>query len=379
MLGQRLARSLVLLLSAQFAVAAGAVERITVLHLNDLHARLEPDHRGRGGFAYVASVIERERRASEAAIVLHAGDLVQGSPVSTIFRGTPAFEVANALGIDVHCLGNHEFDYGWKQIRAFESASNAPIVSANVVNASGDLLVPAFQVVRVGSLDVAVIGALTPRLPSLIGQGLAGPWRAAPLVQSLRSIVAEVHERVDLVIVLGHLYDEEDETVLREIPEVDLLVGGHNHGGRESALVVDGRIGVKLRPYGVEVGRLDLWFDPVSGRISRHRWNRIPVHREKVPAHRQVAALVEKWEARVSDLVDVTIGRCARDLGRSEVQALVERAIRETTGADLAYMNRGGRSRLAFARTAHRQGHLEHTAVRQRAGSRRDSRREPSP
>ena len=105
---------------------------------------------------------------------------------------------------------------------------------------------------------VAVIGALTPRLPSLIGQGLAGPRCAAPLVQSLRPIVAEVYERVDLAIVLGHLYDEGDETVLREIPEVDLLVGGHNHRERESVLVVDGPIGVELRPYSVEVGRLDL-------------------------------------------------------------------------------------------------------------------------
>ena len=121
-------RLLATALWAWCALAGLGAELISILHVNDLHARLAPDQRGRGGFAYVASVIARERDSAPASILLDAGDMVQGSPVSTLFRGTPAYEVANSLGIDVHALGNHEFDYGWEQIREFQRVAQAPII-----------------------------------------------------------------------------------------------------------------------------------------------------------------------------------------------------------------------------------------------------------
>ncbi len=335
-------RSAIILLLAVATSSYAEVERITILHLNDLHARLLPDEQGRGGFAHVATAIESERRTSDHSIVLHAGDMVQGSPVSTIFRGTPVFEVANPLGIDAHCLGNHEFDYGWQRIRDFVRVSRAPILAANVIDDQGGRLLEPAAVLTTGNLKVAVIGALTPRLPALIGPGLVGPWRAAGLVDSLREIVEEMKQRADLVVVLGHLFDDEDELVLRELPGVDVVVGGHDHGGRDTELVVEGRIAVKLRPYGRELGRLDIAFDTESQRVVEFEWRRIPIYANRNSPQPETAALVEHWESKVSERVDITIGHCDRSLSRSEVKTLVERAILETTGADLAYMNRGG-------------------------------------
>ena len=334
------AAGLVLLSLAPCAHAA--VERITILHLNDFHARLLPDDRGFGGLAHVATAIQREKRSAPNALVLHAGDLVQGSPVSTIFKGTPVYEVANSLGIDAHALGNHEFDYGWEQVRAFREASDAPILSANVRNARGDSLVTPDVVLRAGNLEVAVIGAVTQRLADLIVPEKAGPWRAEPLVKSLAPVVDFMHTQADLVVVLGHLFDDEDELVLRELEDVDVLVGGHDHGGYQEALEIDGRVGVKLRPYGREIGRLDVLFDTDRGRIVNYAWKRIPVHADRFPADPAAERLVQVWEARVSERVDIDIARCSRDLNRSEVQELIERAIQDFTGADLAYMNRGG-------------------------------------
>lgn len=318
------------------------VRQVTILHLNDLHARLLPDDQGLGGFAHVATAIQRERRSEPNTIVLHAGDMVQGSPVSTIFKGTPVYEVANALGIDAHCVGNHEFDYGWPQIKVFQETSSAPLLSANIRNAQGKTLVQAATVLKAGDLSIAVIGALTPRLPTLIKPEQAGPWRADPLLESLAPIVREMDAKADLVVVLGHLFDDEDEFVLRNLTDVDVVVSGHDHGGLDREVVLDGRIVVKLRPYGRELGRLRLWFDTGQDRVVRHEWERIPVWSNRYPAQEETQALVETWESKVSERVDVEIAHCIRDLGRSAVQALVERAIRETTGADLAYMNRGG-------------------------------------
>jgi 2',3'-cyclic-nucleotide 2'-phosphodiesterase (5'-nucleotidase family) len=60
---------------------SGRLRSLTTLHLNDLHARLQPDSDGLGGFAHLATVLARERAATGASLTLHAGDLVQvGQP-----------------------------------------------------------------------------------------------------------------------------------------------------------------------------------------------------------------------------------------------------------------------------------------------------------
>src|SRR5580704_18461314 len=122
------------LLLAAFLPAQDAVRSFTILHTNDLHARLLPDDQGRGGFAALAAGIRRERTGCNACLLLNAGDLVQGTPVSTLFHGLPVYEIANLFGFDAGTLGNHEFDYGWEQARKFIETAKYSIVTANLVN-----------------------------------------------------------------------------------------------------------------------------------------------------------------------------------------------------------------------------------------------------
>src|SRR5262245_34672365 len=107
------AAALVVLSVLGFGLQAQTIHDITIFHFNDLHARLTPDN-DRGGFAHLATLLKQERGAVRNSLTLYGGDLVQGTPVSTLFKGVPIFEIANGLKIDVACLGNHEFDYGWQ-------------------------------------------------------------------------------------------------------------------------------------------------------------------------------------------------------------------------------------------------------------------------
>ncbi|MBI3694612.1 MAG: bifunctional metallophosphatase/5'-nucleotidase, partial [Acidobacteria bacterium] len=142
-----------LLLFVGLAPAAEKLLPLTILHTNDLHARFLPDGKHRGGFAQLTAVIRRERAGCQTCLLLNAGDLVQGTPVSTLFRGLPVYEVANHFGFDASTIGNHEFDYGWQRIAEFARTARFPFVSANVVDGNGKLLAASAYVIRnVGGL-----------------------------------------------------------------------------------------------------------------------------------------------------------------------------------------------------------------------------------
>jgi 2',3'-cyclic-nucleotide 2'-phosphodiesterase (5'-nucleotidase family) len=324
-------------------VRAQDVRPLTILHSNDLHAHLLPDDHGMGGFAYLATAVREERAKSAASLYLNAGDLVQGTPVSTLFNGLPIYQIANRLGFDVSTLGNHEFDYGWQRIQDFAKAAKYPIVSANVVNNSGAFLAGKPYVIKtVGGIRVAVIGVL---LGDLVGNlatpEKVGPWHVLPVVETVRKYAAELHDKSDLIVVLGHMHDSEADEILKQIPDVSVAIVGHAHKEYAKLHNFEGRVGALVTSYGVELGRLDLLVDMTAHKLKSAEWKIIPIDSKKLTPDRRVAADVAHWEKKVSRIVDVPIAESKRRFEKRDLQVLIERAMAEETGSDFAWVNLG--------------------------------------
>ncbi len=335
-------RILAFLLFALSALAQD-VRPLTILHSNDLHAHLLPDDQGMGGFAYLATAVREERAHSAASLYLNAGDLVQGTPVSTIYQGLPIYQIANRLGFDVSTLGNHEFDYGWQRIQDFVKAADFSIVSANVVNDSGAFLAGKPYVIKTaGGIRVAVIGVL---LGDLVGNlatpEKVGPWRVLPVVETVRKYAAELRGKSDLIIVLGHIHDSEADAILQQVPEVSIAIVGHAHKEYAKLHNFDGRVGALVTSYGVELGRLDLQVDITAHKLKSAEWKIIPVDSKKLTPDPKIASDIAEWEAKVSKIVDVPIGEAKRRFEKRDLQILIERAMAEETDSDLAWVNLG--------------------------------------
>ena len=325
------------------APLAAEIRSLTILHTNDLHARLMPLENHHGGFAYLATVIRREREGCHDCILLNAGDVAQGAPVSTIFHGLPIFEVANLLGYDVGTIGNHDFDYGWMQTRKFMQIANYPIVSANVVGAEGQLFADKpYVILKVNGLRVAVIGAMTDTLKALTIPAAMEQWHATPVIATARKYAAELKSQSDLIILLGHITGQEELKFLAEAPEIPVLVTGHLHNGLPQPLTQDGRILVRVRGYAEELGRLELKVDTVKKAPVDYTWKHITIDSTNTPPAADVAALVKHWEDEVAARVDSPLAVSARAFDKRAVKGLIEQAMRTETGADFAFMNQGG-------------------------------------
>jgi 2',3'-cyclic-nucleotide 2'-phosphodiesterase (5'-nucleotidase family) len=322
---------------------AAEIRSLTILHTNDLHARMMPLENHHGGFAFLATVIRRERAGCHECILLNAGDVAQGSPVSTIFHGLPVFEVVNLLGYDVGTLGNHDFDYGWMQARKFIQISKYPIVSSNVVGAEGQLFAPApYVILNVNGLRVAVLGAMTDELKTLTTPASMEQRHTTGVLATARKYAAELKGQSDLIILLGHITPQEELKFLAEAPEIPVLVTGHAHNGIPRPLMQDGRILVRVKGYAEELGRLDLKVDTEKKAPVSYTWKHIPIDSVSTAPAADVAAAVKHWEDEVSARVDTPLAVSARAFDKREVKGLIEQAIRTQTGADFAFMNFGG-------------------------------------
>lgn len=317
---------------------------LSILHSNDLHAQLLPTGADEGGFARLATAVQHEKANCAACIYLNAGDLVQGSPVSTIYEGLPIYRIANLLGLDAATLGNHDFDYGWRRTRQFARIARYPVVSANVVNEAGESITGKPNVIlKAGNLRVGIIGVVLSNLvtAAYVSAKDVEPWRVLPVLDTVRKQVLELRPQTDLLIVLGHIDDaREVDAILRDIPEVSVVVAGHNHVAYPQMHKVDGRVAVLTDSFGTALGRLDLQVDAAAKKAVSANWRKIPIDKS-IPEAPRVAGAVAKWEKKVARIVDVEIGQATQLIDKPAQVKLFEQALVEETQADLVYVDPG--------------------------------------
>ncbi|MEP6507260.1 MAG: 5'-nucleotidase C-terminal domain-containing protein [Gemmatimonadales bacterium] len=233
------------------ALPAGT-PRLRIIGTNDLHGGLEPkaDANGvlRGGTAYAAAVIEKAR--SECApscetILLDAGDLFQGTPISNLAYGRPVVEVYNRMGYTAAALGNHEFDWGVDSLRARMRDAKYAVLSANLKFADGrDVLwMRADTIVVRGKTRVGIIGITTPETKTSALPAIVKPFRFDDPATVIDAHAKALRARgADVIIVLAHeggFCNTKDGVeqcngdifdVANKITEkVDLIVSGHSH------------------------------------------------------------------------------------------------------------------------------------------------------
>ncbi len=320
--------------------AANAGDRsLLILHTNDFHGHISASEHGAGA-ARIAAHIKQTRASRHDVLVLDAGDAISGTPVSTLFKGVPVFEVMSAMGYDFGLLGNHEFDHGWRHVAELRRAATFPLLGATAHGPDGTLLADApWAIVERGDVRVAVIGVLTARTPAMIVPTGNEGLRFDEPETVLRRLVPELRRQADLVVVLSHTGHPEELELARSVPGIDVIVGGHSHTALDTPVQVGETWVVQAHEYGKAVGYLELRIsgdavELVDGGLLRAA--------ELPDADAGVARLVARWEQQVSAKVDFRIAAARRTIYPDELKNWMEQVLRRRTGADIGYYNRGG-------------------------------------
>ena len=370
-----------LLLLVGLAACAGPIEggqiHLVVLHTNDVHGQVLPrpatwidreDPPLVGGLPRVGAEVQRVRSEEQDAIVLlvDAGDWFQGTPEGGLDGGVPFVFALTRLGYDAASLGNHEFDLGTDHLRALLEETRPPAVAANLLDpATGERVewVEPWVVVERDGLRVALVGLITTETPEITHADARRLDFADP-VEALARARAELGQRADLVIPVGHVSAHTGERIARAHPDLPLIVTGHSHTYLRGGVRVGDALVVQAGDKATVLGRVDLWLDRETLAVLHSESRLIDLLEEPPPEHRNAvleaacSALAERAGAAMGEVVGELSAPLTRSRGlfTSVPTAWVADVIRARTGADVGIHNRGGtRSDLAAGPVTRRE------------------------
>jgi len=333
---------------------------LTILHVNDTHGRILPyteatsDERQMvGGAAYLARIIQEERSKNpDGTLLLSAGDMFQGTPVSNFFKGRSVADVMNYLKFDAMAIGNHEFDWGMNALQHLIASSRFPYLSANIRDERGRYLpgVKPYIIVERKNVKIAIIGITTPQVPHITTPGrfkhmtVDSPEDILP-----RFIRKAKDEGAVIIIVLSHMGLDADKDLAQRIPGIHVIVGGHSHTALEDPVVVGNTIIVQAGAYGLYLGVLQLKIDVDTGRIIRHTEEK---ELEKVmagkdrPYDTEMARIIHAYYGRIQKEYSRVVGQTSVPLVRyhqreSNIGSFICDIMRKKTGTDIAFINSG--------------------------------------
>ncbi len=283
--------------SAEAAVNAKAPIKLTILHTNDMHSRIEPfpDNGGQwaglGGMARRAALIKDIRSKESNVLLLDSGDIFQGTPYFNFFGGELELRLMSEMKYDASTLGNHDFDNGLDGLLRQLPNATFPFLVANYDFSKTPLAgrFAPYKVFEKQGVRIGVFG-LGIQLAGLVGDMNFGATHYLDPVAKATETVAQLRgaEKCDLVICLSHLgYKYEgpkidDRKLAAQVSGIDLILGGHTHtflDAPEPIASPDGRPTLinQVGWSGINLGRLDYEFSPKTKRGGLASASVVPV------------------------------------------------------------------------------------------------------
>ncbi|MCY1666141.1 bifunctional metallophosphatase/5'-nucleotidase [Rhizobium sp. SL86] len=238
------------LAASALALSAGAAfadYQLNILHINDLHSRIEAINKYDstcsakeaeanecfGGIARVKSAIDGFRAANPNAnlLVLDAGDQFQGSLFYSKFKSGPVADFMNGIGFDAMAVGNHEFDDGPEELNRFIAALKFPIISGNTVAKAGSMLdgkYKGYLIKEVGGQKIGIVSVLATDTAETSSPGPDITFQDE--ITYLKGAVKEIEgQGVNKIIALTHVGYNKDKAIAAAVDGIDVVVGGHSH------------------------------------------------------------------------------------------------------------------------------------------------------
>ncbi len=255
--------------------------KLTILHTNDMHSRIEPfgdnnaSFKGLGGMARRAALVEKIRKTEKHVLLLDAGDIFQGTPYFNFFGGELEYKLMSEMGYDAATMGNHDFDLGLEGFLKQQPHAKFQMLVANY-DFSKTILkdsIKPYTIFQKGKFKIGIFG-IGIDVSGLVPKKLYGDMVHSNPIETAKEMVQELKaKQCNMIICLSHLgyrYDDpklvSDQVLAKSVNGIDLIIGGHTHTlldkpttflAPDSSQVIVNQVGWA----GICVGRIDMTLD----------------------------------------------------------------------------------------------------------------------
>ena len=335
--------------------------KLCILFFNDLHGHLMPfeiekdgQKESVGGIARIATLVntlrEENKKQGIKTYTLFAGDLLQGTPLSTVFKGEPDVECLNRLPLTAMVVGNHEFDFGLDNFFALKNRALFPILTSTVFDKKTleNLCDPTLSISLTPDYSLTLIGATTSELLNT-----TAPWNREKIdvndpLKSVKKLFKQ-YKNKGPVLLLSHCGWKTDVAIARAVPGLLLVIGGHDQILLNPCEMV-GHVPVfQAFEKGKILGRVDISVDPSTAKAAVLKWEYIPVT-AATPEEPQMKALVESYDSKLDKQFKEVLGEASVTLDGERERIRYEETnlgdfiadtMKSVTGADIAVINAG--------------------------------------
>ena len=319
---------------------------VTFLQINDVYATSPVD--GAGGLARVATLKRQLADAGRTPFLVLAGDFLSPSVASSVFKGEQMIAALNAAGVDLATLGNHEFDFGDDALIGRMHEATWQWVVSNVVDTrTGQPIGDAapYVVKTFGALKVGFIG-LCLNTSEISRSKLTHTRLIDPLEAAAQYLPRVKRDGAAVIVAVTHLAFATDRALVERFPEIDLVIGGHEHypiTSTENRTLIS-----KAGADAHWVARIDVNRRP-EGTLERF-YELLPIT-NAIADDPRTAAVVAAYDARLGTELDTVIATTAAPLDAVSVRLrssernvgnLVADAMRADAGTEAAIVNSGG-------------------------------------
>ena len=350
-----------------------------ILFTSDVHCGVDEGF----GYAGVYQIRQNLEAQGYNTVLVDDGDAVQGEPIGMMTQGEAIIDIMNATGYDVAIPGNHEFDYGVDRFMELVQMADYPYLSCNF-NQDGELVLEPYTIISCGDLNIGFVGVTTPETltstePEIFEDengeyiyDFLNDEDGTAVYEAVQNAVDAVRaDGADLVYVIGHMGEYSDSEpwtasdIISHTTGIDVFLDGHSHDTDEFTVSDEDGVDVTRCAPGTKLECIGYSHISADGQIIETglwTWSENISIPDLIGIDNDVAALVGQELDSLDSVLEGVVAVSSVDLvindpsqtdengspvrivrsAETNLGDLAADALRDQTGAQIAFVNGGG-------------------------------------
>ncbi len=337
---------------------------INIFTLNDFHGAIFEDG-DEAGISRIGAYLMAEKTAHpDSTVIVSAGDMFQGTAVSSMTRGAVVVRAMNAIGFDAMTIGNHEFDWGISGITRFNDGNLAndeadfPLLGANIEDSLTSQLASwsePYTVIERGEIKIGIIGLIGEDEKSDILASIVADYEFTSQMAAIRTYapILRTAEDCDIVIVSSHDDTSNINSQIADLTgdyQIDAVVNGHTHryyAGEQSGIRDVPLPYVQSGNNGNNIGKISLEIDPETQTVIDVSAENISTYANCPVESPVINGIINEYSAEIAIAGEV-LGTAGETIEKDATVIWAAETIRQRADTQVGIVNYGGIRGAAF-------------------------------